>query len=463
MEIDGPTPGTEYDQINVSGTATLDGTLDLQFSHAPIAGTKYNLINAGSLVLAGDPQNGFNPIIDNISNNLGATLQLTPVITGTEYGMLIEQLSFEAVVSELLTPNQQSLALNLDSFATSDQAVDLFDALNMLPAEQLPDAYGSLSGEQHTHTLPQVARASHQFTRVIGEQLAYSGDDVASLLDTSKPSRTVWLRGISGLGDIDSDGKASKAKHKSHGIVLGYDSEMQDGLVAGVAFGYTRSNVNMHAGGSGIDSYQLAAYSRKQWTDNYLNTIFGIGHHSVNSTREVQFTGFSGAAKSEYNIDALGLSLEAGRHYTLSDNHWVTPFAGLEYGHYRQKGFTETGAGDASLTYGDDRMNSLRSVLGARMNSELKSSNGMQFNTTLGLSWVHEHLYREASLNPAFAANGDVSFNIKGPATDRNRAQTLLGVSTYLSKYSQLDLEYRGEFADSDRQHAIAATFRMRW
>ncbi|WP_144244255.1 autotransporter outer membrane beta-barrel domain-containing protein [Nitrincola sp. A-D6] len=364
--------------------------------------------------------------------------------------MLIEQLSFEAVVSDLLTPNQQSLALNLDSFATSVQAVDLFDALNMLPAEQLPDAYGSLSGEQHTHTLPQVARASHQFTRIIGEQL-------------TKPSRTVWLRGISGLGDIDSDGKASKAKHKSHGVVLGYDSEMQDGLLAGVAFGYTYSNVDMHAGGTGIDSYQLAAYSRKQWTDNYLNTIFGIGHHNVNSTREVQFTGFSGAAKAEYNIDALGLSLEVGRHYTLSDNQRVTPYAGLEYGHYRQNGFTETGAVDANLTYGNDRMNSLRSVLGARMSSELKSSGGMQFDTTLGLSWVHEHLYREASLNPAFAVSGDVPFNIKGPATDRNRARTLLGVSAHLSKYSQLDLEYRGEFADSDRQHAIAATFRMMW
>jgi T5SS/PEP-CTERM-associated repeat protein/autotransporter-associated beta strand protein len=484
MQIDGPTLGTQYDHIDVTGTATLDGTLDLQFSYVPTAGSTYNLINAGSFVLAGDPNNGFNPITDNLSSNLGAALQVTPVISATEYDILIQQLSFLAVAGPL-TPNQQSVATNLDSFSTSGNGATLFGALNMLSAGELPGAFGSLSGVQQTHTLPQVARVSRQFMHVLGNRLswepsetsmtangfdnaklAYNGDNIASLFGApvkTRPSSNVWARAMGGFGAIDSDGSAPGADYNSSGLALGYDREVREGLLAGVAFGFTRSNLDPAAGSTDIDSYQLAAYGRKQWADTYLDATLGIGHHAADSRRLVQFNGFSEVAKADYSIDHAGLSLEAGKHYALSANSRVTPFAGLEYGHYRQNGFTETGAGDANLTYGDDSMDSLRSVLGARMNSVLTSSDGTQFDTTVGLSWAHEFLDREASLNPAFAVNGNVPFSVKGPVTDRDRAVATLGVSARLSKTAQLDLDYSGEFAESDRQHAFSATFRMKW
>ena len=483
MEIDGPTPGTEHDQINVTGTATLDGTLDLRFSYVPDIGTTYNLLNAGSFVLAGDPVTGFDPVIDNLRSNLGAALRVTPMITATEYDILIEQLSFIDAAGGPLTRNQGSVAANLNGLVSSGRATELFDALNMLPAEQLADAYDSLSGVQHSHSLPQAMRASRQFTQVIGErlgwggsntntadasrlgivQLAYNGDDMAGLLEAPKPSEAFWLRALGGFGDIDSDGNGAGADYRSSGVALGHDRQVRSDLLAGVAFGYTRSDVDMHAGGSDIDSYQLAVYGRQQGDNTYLDATLGLGHHRINSARAVQFTGFSGTARADYRIHELGLSLEAGRYYALSDTHRLTPFAGLQYGHYRQNGFSESGAGDANLRFDDARMDSLRSVVGARINSVLRSSGGMRFDTTAGLAWVHEHLDSEASLNPAFAVNGNVPFTVDGPAADRDRAQASLGVSAQLSKRTQLDLAYHGEFADSEQQHGVAATFRVRW
>ena len=477
MEIDGTTRGTQYDAIDVTGTATLDGTLNLVFGYTPTVGDSYTLIDAAAI--NGD----FSSIA---TTGLGAALKVVPTLTDN-YVMTVNfaQESFITAAggTGALTSNQDSVATNLDTFSTSGQAADLIAALNALSADALPSAYDSLSGAQHSYTLPQAMRASRQFTQVIGErlgwggsntnsadasrlgivQLAYNGDDMAGLLEAPKPSEVFWLRALGGVGDIDTDGNALSADYDSSGVALGYDREVGDGLLAGVAFGYTRSDVDMHAGGSDIDSYQLAAYSRKHWGNHYLNTTFGIGHHLVDSTRLVQFSGFSGVAQADYRIDDAGLSLEAGRHYALSAKHRVTPFAGLQYGHYRQSGFSESGAGDANLTYDDDRMDSLRSVVGARINSVLRSAGGMRFDTTAGLAWVHEHLDSEASLNPAFAVNGNVPFKVDGPATDRDRAQASLGVSAQLGKHSQLALDYRGEFADSDRQHAVSATLRIRW
>ncbi|MCA1800786.1 MAG: autotransporter outer membrane beta-barrel domain-containing protein, partial [Actinobacteria bacterium] len=376
---------------------------------------------------------------------LGAALRVTPVITATEYDILIEQLSFTEAAGGPLTRNQHSLATNLDSFSTSGQGATLFNALNMLAAEQLPGAFYSLSGVQHTYTMPQVAGNTRQFMGILAErmhlagyaantsasrfdgiQLAYDGDDLASLFEAQ--SEQQWVRAMGGFGDTDGDGNAEAADYNSSGVALGYDREEHDGLLTGVAFGFTRSNIEMSAGGTDIDSYQLAAYGRKQWDDTYLDATLGIGHHRADSARLVEFPGFSAVAQADYSITDVGLSLEAGRHYTVFANYRVTPFAGMEYGHYRQHGFTETGAGDANLTSDGDSMASLRSALGIRMNSVLTSAGGMQFDTTVGLAWAHELLDREASLNPAFAVNGTVPFNIQGPVMDRDRAQASLGV-----------------------------------
>ncbi|OJW75877.1 autotransporter domain-containing protein [Thiobacillus sp. 65-1402] len=485
MEIDGPTPGTGYDQINVSGSATLDGTLDLRFGAMPTGGSRYRLINAGSLLLAGDPQTGFNPITENLSSNLGSAMRMMPVVDAGSFDILIQQLSFIGASGGNLASNQRSVAANLDSFSTSGRGAALFGELNLLSAGELPGAFDSLSGVQHAHTRPLIAQASRQFMRVLGDRLnweapassaaanrfgniklAYNGGDIASLFGapvSGKPASNLWLRAMGGFGDIDGDGNATGADYNSSGMALGYDREVRDGLLAGVAFGFTRSDVDVAAGNTGVDSYQLATYGRQQWADNYLSTSLGIGRHRADSTRQIRFGGFSEVARADYATDGLGLALEAGRHYALSAAGWATPFAGLEYGHFRRHGYQESGAGDANLRFAADGMDTLRSLLGARLNAALTAADGTRLDTAVGLSWAHEFMDRGASLNPAFAVNGNVPFKISGPASGRDRLLATLGARAHLGRTAWLELDYSGEFAESTRQHAVSATFRMEW
>jgi len=485
MQIDGMTQGAEYDQIDVSGSATLAGTLDLRFSFVPTGGSRFNLIEAGSLVLAGDPQTGFNSITDNLSSNLGAALRVMPLVDAGSFDILIQQLSFIEASGGNLAPNQRSVAANLDSFSTSGRGAALFGELNLLSAGELPGAFDSLSGAQHAHTRPLIAQASRQFMRVLGDRLnweapasntaanrfgnitlAYNGGDIASLFGapvSGKPASNLWLRAMGGFGDIDGDGNAAGADYNSSGMALGYDREVRDGLRAGVAFGFTRSDVDAAAGNTGIDSYQLAAYGRRQWADDYLAASLGIGHHRADSTRRIRFGGFSEVARADYATDGLGLALEAGRHYAWSAASRVTPFAGLEYGHFRQHGYQESGAGDANLRFVADGMDSLRSLLGARLSNALAAADGTRLDTAVGLSWAHEFMDRTASLNPAFAVNGSVPFKISGPASGRDHLLATLGASARLGKAARLELDYSGEFAEAERQHAVSATFRMQW
>ena len=108
-------------------------------------------------------------------------------------------------------------------------------------------------------------------------------------------------------------------------------------------------------------------------------------------------------------------------------------------------------------------MDSLRSLLGARLDTALTAADGTRLDTAVGLSWAHEFMDRGASLNPAFAVNGNVPFKISGPASGRDHLLATLGARVRLGKAARLELDYSGEFAESERQHAVSATFRMEW
>ena len=60
MELDGPTPGSGYDQLDISGMATLNGTLDVNLldGFSPSYGQSFDLLNGpttGSFAQVGLP------------------------------------------------------------------------------------------------------------------------------------------------------------------------------------------------------------------------------------------------------------------------------------------------------------------------------------------------------------------------------------------------------------------------
>ncbi|HEV8268166.1 MAG TPA: hypothetical protein VGR00_08040 [Thermoanaerobaculia bacterium] len=63
VEINGPTVSTQYDQLNVTGTVTLGGTLAVSLGYTPSAGTQFTVINndgadAVTGTFAGIPEKG---------------------------------------------------------------------------------------------------------------------------------------------------------------------------------------------------------------------------------------------------------------------------------------------------------------------------------------------------------------------------------------------------------------------
>jgi outer membrane autotransporter protein len=488
MEIDGPTPGTGHDQINVTTTATLDGTLDLVFGFVPADGDQFNLINAGNLVLAGDPATGF----ATLTSNLGAALLATPVIDPTTFDILIalDQQSFVTVGGPGITANQQNVATVLDVIAPSGQAADLIAALNMLSAGQLPGAFDSLSGVQSTHAQTLAIAAGQQlqgllFGRLGGGlvtadsgvrniQLAFNGNDqlrelgiVLAAADNGGAGggleRGLWVRGFGSFGEIDDTASASGADHDSAGVAVGVDREFDDGLVAGAAFGYLNTDADTAQGDLDVDSFQGALYGGWTRAAYYLNGSAHFGFHDTDSTRRVTVGGFDQTARADFDGWTAGFATETGLHLALGGTATLTPFFGLDYTHLWRDGFTETGAGSANLAVDDEDQDSLRTRLGLRLEKTFTTSGGLAIRPAVEAAWVHESLDDDSRITAGFAAAPGTSFRIAGPDLDRDRAHVAAGVTAALTETLDLDAGYTGDLAGSDRSHNFAATLRWRF
>ncbi len=87
MEIAGPTPGMEHDQLVITGDAVLDGTLELWFldGYAPVPGDAFELIAIGGTISgAFDTVNVFNldPSFQYALSTAGGGLELTALSDG---------------------------------------------------------------------------------------------------------------------------------------------------------------------------------------------------------------------------------------------------------------------------------------------------------------------------------------------------------------------------------------------
>ena len=466
------------DKINATGSATLtNGTVLV----LPEAGD-YNLSTDYTILTAAGGLGGTS------FNSVSSTLAfLTPTLSYDANNVFLNlrrnDVSFSAVAG---TPNQTAVGTVIDELSTTnpDNIQDLLNNLFILTADGANQAYDSLSGVQHTHSNLIALQSINQFKGLLFDRiqgsnqfLAHDGklmlayneagtmsDAGASLIDRNvSPQRGWWVRGTGNYGEIEDTRNASGAHYKAGGVAAGIDLDLDGKLTLGGAFGYTRTDADVANGGLDVDSYQAALYGRLTLRDDYyLSGMTGVGFHDMKANRQVTVGLLSNTAEADYDAWTGNVAIEGGRKLTFNSNTSITPFAGLEYAHINRDSFTEKDGGVANLKVKQDKQDSLRSAIGARLTHSW-STNGTRITPTAELAWIHEFMEDESGIRAGFATAPSATFSVDGPDLDRDRARLALGLNVQLSQTADLNLGYQGEYAGSDERHDIAATFRMFW
>ena len=437
-------PGSRSDQLHVTGTATLGGTLvALPAPGIYYLGEQFNFIRADGGV------NGQFAITD--FSTFSPFMQFNLAYGAT--GARIEVTRGNSLASSANTANQHAVATVVDTLAINQ---GLPKPLTTLFPQQVGAALDSLSGELHAATsIALVEGSRHVRDAALSRRAGATspgGDEAAAT--------GVWVQAIGGSGTLDGNANTARTEANSNGLLMGVDRQFggwQVGLLAGTG----RTDVKQQDGRrakSKIDNTHFGAYASHNWGGFGLRGGLAWSEHDIDSTRELAFAGYSDTLSARYDGRTRQAFIEAGYRFGGREAG-LEPYLQVARVEVDMKSINERG-GAAALQGDVDDSRTTLATAGVRFDKGLKASFQQD-------SWLHVRGgvgYRHASgdRNPmaklGFASGGD-TFAVSGAPIADSAVVAELGLSAWLTANQQLELGYTGQFGDESRDHGA----NLRW
>ena len=263
--------------------------------------------------------------------------------------------------------------------------------------------------------------------------LAYNGSNEKMLELFNMPETGqkygVWMD-VSGVtADRGAEEDFTGYGFDSLGISSGFDTMLNDNVVAGISLSVSKTNVDVdHGEGSGdIKNFFASIYGGFFTDDFYLNGSVSYGRHEYHSSRYLDVFSVPTHTTSKHHGDSFSFYGESG--YTLRISDWMfQPYAGLEFAYLDESSFKEKGAGAMSVIIKDRYTKSLETDVGARLSKNFKVGSGT-FTPEISAAWNHDYHIDDRSLNSTFAGFPDASFSIETPEQSSEGLKVSAGLS----------------------------------
>jgi outer membrane autotransporter protein len=466
-------------RIAATGTTTLSGgTVQVVAANGAFAPmTKYTILTSGV---------GVSGTFANVTSNLAF---LTPTLSYDAHDVFLalarNNFSF---ASEALTANQASVANALDR---APQNAPLIQALLLQTDAGIRQAFDALSGEVFAGTqslmiedallarqailsrLLQIPYAGAQGTMAAlgsgGPMLGYAepqGGAFASAVPVkASPAASgdlvYWAQGVGAWGRIQGDGNAAEARRDLAGVFTGLDRRFGDWR-AGIAAGYTSSNVDVSARASSasVNTGHLGAYAGGSFGPWHLRGGADLAWSAIDTNRSIVFPGFAETANAHFNAGQAQLFGELGYGMALGSVA-AEPFAGVAWVHLHSDAFAENG-GLAALNGAAATADAGYTTLGAHLATSRMLGNGMTVTPRVSAAWQHAF----GDVTPVAALTFQTlgtSFTTAGAPIARDAAVVDAGVDLRATPRATFGLSYLGQLAASAQDHSVRGSFTWRF
>ncbi|NRB11347.1 MAG: autotransporter outer membrane beta-barrel domain-containing protein, partial [Rickettsiaceae bacterium] len=171
----------------------------------------------------------------------------------------------------------------------------------------------------------------------------------------------VWIAPLYSNATQKKKNNRSGFENTSYGFVLGGDTQLNDDMTVGLAFGYLTSDVKMKnfqtGNKSDIDTLLVSIYNSLDLTNEWVlqgNASFSSSRVKNREKRVNPTTLGDEIAKSSYDVATYGFEALVGYKYDLQDFR-IVPLAGISYDRINDSGYRETGTNgqDSTITRKD--------------------------------------------------------------------------------------------------------------
>jgi outer membrane autotransporter protein len=484
----------QYDYLNVTGNASLGGTLKLiNQNFTPQAGETLSLVKAGGAIA-----NKFANFIDPFTTRPGLnTIDLV-------YSLHTVDLEFLNIVPPTPPPPARITTVNFASFALTPNelaAAELLDAVELNPRFGnvlnffLARPFGNISGElaqigpQSFTSFYEISYSDANIQRLTLENRL---DDIraslGSLNEASTEGGTVGLQKssadgkstknpvepvlqpahhpifdlwASGFGDfvhVDSDFNARGYRFTTSGFDLGFDYRFLDHFAVGVLGNYTYAGTDLRPGTITVNSGRGGLYASYFNGNYYLNAGVYGGYNTYDTNRHALFGNAIG------NTDGAEWSgfISTGYDFHTRKNLTIGPVASLQYTSVNISGFAEQGS-LLPMSIHSASEESLRTDLGFRASYQWQVGRAV-IEPYVKAEWEHEFKYSALPVTASLAQFPGPDETFYGPAEGQDSAVVSAGVSVQWTPSVLTFVGYDGQLGRGRySSNAVNGGVRISW
>jgi autotransporter-associated beta strand protein len=492
---------TQADRTNVTGTATLAGTVQAVFGPGSYVVRTYTILSAaggrsgtfGSLTTSGLPA-GFAASLSYTGTD--AILNLTAVL-----GQQPTAPGQQPLPNGGLSQNQFNVASTLNNFFNNGGTLPP-NFLNVfgLTGSNLTNALTLLSGEAATGAQQGAFKLMDQFLSLMldpfvdgrsgvggagGPALGFAPDrpelpeEIAlayskvmktpvfksAPITTFEQRWTAWGAGYGGYNKTSGD-PAVVGSHdliaRTFGYAAGLDYHVSRDSVVGVALAGGGTNWSLAQGlGSGSsDAFQAGAYAATRSGPAYLAASLAFANHWMSTDR---YAAFGDHLTADFKAQSFGGRVETGYRFGVPVAG-VTPYAAIQAQSFRTPGYSEVdgSGGGFGLAYNSRTGTDTRSELGSRFDHVAAFNRDALLTLRARLAWAHDWVSNPA-LAAAFQALPGTGFIVNGATPAKDSALVSTGAELRLVNGVTLLAKFDGEFASHSSTYGGTGTFRYSW
>ena len=482
---------TSSDRTNVTGSATLAGTVQAQFQPGSYLARTYTILSSASL--------GGTTFSNLTTSNLPSGFTASLGYTSTDVILNLVSPLRQQISSGGLNVNQANVASALDSFFNNGGALPPeFVAVFGLKNASLTNALTQLSGEVATGASQSGFKLTNQFLSLLLDPPADYREDLgrtnvvavalaperAPLANDAEPVYAstlkaplnvtpdecnrgwcVWGSAFGGSNHTDGDPVVMGSHDltaRVWGFAAGFENRASPDTKVGFALAGGRTNWRLSddLGDGESDAFQAGIYGKTRSGPGYLSGALAFTYYWM-STDRYAFGGDHLTA----SFDAYGLSgrIEGGYRFG-TQTVGITPYAALQAQSIRTPAYSETdvSGGGFGLTYTARTANDTRSELGAWLDNRIPLDNGAVLALRARAAWAHDWV-TDPALTAAFQTLPGASFIVNGAAPPEDSALVTLGLELRLANCLSFLARFDGDFASGSTTYAATGTVRYVW
>jgi outer membrane autotransporter protein len=266
-----------------------------------------------------------------------------------------------------------------------------------------------------------------------------------------------FATGLGQFGSRDLTTSENGYSFNNAGFVAGADYRLTPRLVAGAAFGYTRTNTSFDTSAVSTpgqflhdNSFTGNIYATAAFTDAlYMNAIALVGGGNTNSQRRIVIPSNSNlmpvdqTATGSFGTQSQGVNVSSG--YTLPFGSLVvTPIVRFFYQHTGVDRFSEN-APSVNLRYNSSSINTVQSSLGADVQYTMSTGFGLLYPMARA-HWTHQYSPGNTSVPLTYVNDGTATLLsnliLPGVPTSRNYVDLGVGLGVQLTRSGSAFISY---------------------